>query len=162
LGFAVREIYAGFIAKGTLHDLIHHAAHRHKQTVIHVSSTDPWHRESDLGEGIEQVGMDRIYQTGLPNGLPMLLATGLAYDTPENAANEIRYLRARGYKFDRVELGEEPDGQYITPEDFGALYLQWADAIHRVDPKLKLGGPSLQEILPDDEERAYKLGNSEW
>ena len=50
----------------------------------------------------------------------------------------------------------------MMPEDFGALYLQWAAAIHRVDPNLKLGGPSFQEILPDSEERANKLGNSEW
>jgi F5/8 type C domain len=163
LGFAMREISAGFTdAKGEFHDRVKHAANRRSQTIIHVSSTDPWHQESDLDEGVEQVGLDRIYQNGLTNGLPMLLPTGLAYDTPENAANEIRYVRDRGYKVERVELGEEPDGQYLTPEDFGALYLQWADAIHRVDPTLKLGGPSFQEILPDDQERTYRLGNSEW
>src|SRR6266853_3678074 len=105
---------------------------------MHVSSTDPWHRDIDLDEGVEQPGFDRIFQSGLTNGLPVLLPTGILFDTPENAANEIRYLRARGYKFDRVELGEEPDGQYMTPEDFGALYLQWAGAIHLVDPNVKL------------------------
>jgi hypothetical protein len=163
LGFAVREVYAGFIdAKDTFHDRIRHAANRWKQTVIHVSSTDPWHRETDLDESVEQAGFDRVFHSGLTNNLPMLLPTGLLYDTPENAANQIRYLRERGYSFDKVELGEEPDGQYITPEDFGALYLQWAEAIHRVEPNLRLGGPSFQEIMPDDEERAYKLGNSEW
>ena len=163
VGFSMREISAGAIdAQGNFHDQIQHAPDRHKQTIIHVSSTDSWHRESDLDKGIEQVGLDRIYQNGLTNGLPMLLPTGLLYDTPENAANEIRYLRARGYKFEQVELGEEPDGQYVTPEDFGALYLQWADAIHRVDASVKLGGPSFQEILPDDSDRAYRLGNSEW
>src|SRR2546430_16379091 len=128
---------------------MHHGANRHKQTIIHVASTDPWQRDSDLDEGVEQVGLDRIYQNGLTNDLPMLLPTGLLYDTPENAANEIRYLRAQGYKFDQVELSEEPDGQYVTPDDFGALYIQFAEAIHRVDPSLRLGGPSLQEIIPD-------------
>jgi hypothetical protein len=163
LGFAVREVYAGVVdGKGRFHDGIRHAANRWKQTVIHVSSTDPWHRETDLDESVEQLGFDRTFHSGLSNDLPVLLPTGLAYDAPENAANEIRYLRNRGYSFDKVELGEEPDGQYITPEDFGALYLQWATAIHSVDPSLKLGGPSFQEILPDDEERAIKLGNSEW
>jgi hypothetical protein len=163
LGFAMRELYAGVVdTGGQFHDHIRHGADRHGQTIIHVSSTDPWHREADLDKGVEQAGFDRVFENGLTNGLPMLLPTGLIYDTPENAANEIRYLRGRGYNFDQVELGEEPDGQYITPEDFGALYIQWAAAIHQVDPNLKLGGPSFQEILPDDEERAVKLGNSAW
>jgi len=163
VGFALREIYAGYQdANGQFHDALQHGPSRLKQTIIHVSSTDPWHRDSDQDDQIEQVGLDRIYQTGLTNNLPMLLPTGLLYDTPENAANEIRYLRARGYKFDQVELSEEPDGQYVTPEDFGALYVQFAEAIHRVDPSLKLGGPSLQEILPDHSGRAFRTDNSEW
>src|SRR3989440_2389712 len=163
LGYALREVQAGVIDnQGGFHDRVRHGPDRRKQTIIHVSSTDPWHRDSDQDDEIEQVGLDRIYQTGLTNNLPMLLPTGLLYDTPANAANEIRYLRARGYKFDQVELSEEPDGQYVAPEDFGALYLQFAEAIHRVDPSLKLGGPSFQEILPDISGRAYRTDNSEW
>jgi len=41
-----------------------------------------------------------------------------------------------------------------------SLYLQFADAIHRVDPSMKLGGPSLQEILYDKDTPGH--GNSEW
>lgn len=163
VGFAVHEVYAGVTnGKGQFRDLIRHGAERRGQTIMHVSSTDPWHRGSDLDEGVEQPGFDRIFRGGLTNGRPMLLPTGLLYDDPENAANQIRYLRARGYSFDRVELGEEPDGQYVTPEDFGALYLEWADAIHRVDPGLKLGGPSFQEIIPADPTSRIRLGNSAW
>lgn len=163
LGFAMQEIQLGSVnGKGEFHDEIQHGKDRQSQTIMHVSSTDPWHRETDLDEGVEQPGFDRVYASGLTNGLPMLLPTGLFYDTPENAANQIRYLRLRGYKFDRVELGEEPDGQYATPEDFGALYLQWARAIHDVDPKLKIGGPSFQEIQPGDEPPAERRGNSAW
>ena len=162
VGFAVRELYAGIIdEEGKFQDQIRHGLNRFNQTIIHVSSTDPWHREIDRDDQIEQVGFDRIYQSGLTNNLPMLLPTGLLYDTPENAANEIRYLQARGYKFNQVELGEEPDGQYITPEDFGALYLQWADAIHRVDTRLQIGGPSFQEILPSPR-RPNPVDNAEW
>jgi hypothetical protein len=162
LGFAVRELYAGTIDEnGRFVDRIRHGVNQQQQTIIHVSSTDPWHRESDRNDDIEQAGLDRIYQSGLTNDLPMLIPTGLLYDTPENAANEIRYLRARGYKFVQVELGEEPDGQYITPEDFGALYIQFADAIHRVDPKLQLGGPSFQEILPS-RHPTYPIDNATW
>jgi hypothetical protein len=163
VGFALREVYAGMInSKGEFRDRVRHSADRRGQTVVHVSSTDPWHCESDLDEGVEQPGFDRIFQDGLTTGRAMLLPTGLLYDTPENAASEIRYLRDRGYNFDQVELGEEPDGQYVTPEDFGALYLQWADAIHRVDPNLKLGGPSFQEIIPADPTSTIRLGNSAW
>src|SRR5215471_4053510 len=161
VGFAVRELYAGTVdEKGAFHDQIEHAA-RHDQTIIHVSATDPWHHASDQDDGIEQVGLDRIYHTGLTNNLLMLLPTGLLFATPGTAVDEIRYLRARGYKFDRVELGEEPDGQYFTPEDFGSLYIQFADAIHRVDAQLQLGGPSFQEVLPDPG-RLYRTDNSEW
>ena len=163
VGFALREVYIGVInSKGEFRDRIRHGADRRGQTIVHVSSTDPWHRESDLDEGVEQPGFDRIFQDGLTNGRAVLLPTGLLYDEPENAANEIRYLRERGYKFDQVELGEEPDGQYVTPEDFAALYLQWAAAIHSVDPELKLGGPSFQEIMPADPTSRIRLANSAW
>lgn len=166
LGWAMREVYLGMAEpKGSgcwLHDEIRHAADHDKQTVFYVSSTDPWHRDIDLDEGAEQPGFDRIFQSGLTNGLPMLTPTGLLYDTPENAAAEIQYLRSKGYPVERVELGEEPDGQYVTPEDYGALYLQFADALHKAAPQLQLGGPSFQEILPDQTKRAVILGNSGW
>jgi hypothetical protein len=162
VGFAVRELYAGTVDdSGRFQDRIRHGLNQRQQTIIHVSSTDPWHRDSDRNDEIEQAGLDRIYRSGLTNDLPMLVPTGLLYDTPENAANQIRYLRARGYKVDQVELGEEPDGQYVTPEDFGALYLQFADAIHRVDPRLQLGGPSFQEILPSHLQ-PYPVDNATW
>jgi hypothetical protein len=162
VGFAVREVYAGTIDdKDRFHDQLWHGLNRRQQTTIHVSSTDPWHRVTDQDDEIEQVGLDRIYQSGLTNELPMLVATGLLYDTPENAASEIRYLRARGYKFNRVELGEEPDGQYVTPEDFAALYIQFANAIHQVDPNLQLGGPSFQEVLPSHGQ-PYPIDNPTW
>ena len=162
VGFAVRELYAGTIDdSGRFRDQIRHGLNQRQQTIIHVSSTDPWHRGSDRDDEIEQPGLDLIYQSGLTNDLPMLVPTGLLYDTPENAANEIRYLRARGYEFNQVELGEEPDGQYITPEDFAALYIQFADAIHRVDPTLQLGGPSFQEVLPSHGQ-PYPIDNATW
>jgi hypothetical protein len=162
VGFALRELSAGYQDKnGTFHDRMRHGKTLKQQTIVYVSSTDPWHRDADLHQDVEQVGLDRLYATGLTNNLPALLPTGLLYDTPENAANEVRYLRTRGYKFDRIELGEEPDGQYISPEGFGALYLQFADAIHQVDPTQKIGGPSLQEIIWDRDAPANR-GNGEW
>src|SRR6185369_8477227 len=65
------------------------------------------------------------------------------------SAAELAYLKARGYPISYVELGEEPDGQYMTPEHYAALYIQWATALHRVDPKLKLGGPVFEGVNED-------------
>ncbi|HEX3083085.1 MAG TPA: hypothetical protein VHP99_01070, partial [Pyrinomonadaceae bacterium] len=74
VGFAVRELYAGMIDDdGVFHDSIRHGLSREQQTIIRVSSTDPWHRASDRDDEIEQAGLDRIYQTGLTNDLPMLV-----------------------------------------------------------------------------------------
>ena len=60
--------------------------------------------------------------------------------------------------------GEEADGQYMVPEDYAALYVQWATALHKVDPNLKLGGPSFQgvnkdiEVWPDADGKVSWLG----
>ena len=61
-----------------------------------------------------------------------------------------------------VEMGEEADGQDMLPEDYAALYLQWATAIHRVDPKLKLGGPSFQGVNKDIEVWPDANGKVSW
>jgi hypothetical protein len=82
-------------------------------------------------------------------GLPMTVSVAMLYDNPENAANEIAYLQARGYPIRYVELGEEPDGQMVLPEDDAALYLQWADAIHAVAPGVRLAGPVFQGVTQD-------------
>jgi hypothetical protein len=149
LGYAIREIYAGFLdSAGRLHDYIRHAADRDRQTRMYVSSTDPWHRAIDRDDRIEQPGFDLVFRSGLTNGMPMLTPAALLYDTPENAAAEVRYLQARNYSVERMELGEEPDGQLTSAEDYAALYAQWAEALHGVDPKLQLGGPGFATIEP--------------
>lgn len=148
LGYAISETGLGTLdAGGRFHDFIRHAASGKRQTPITVSSTDPWHRVADKDLNVEQPGFDRVFHSGLTRGLPLLTPTGLLYDTPDNAAAELRFLRARGYPVTQMELGEEPDGQYAAPEDYGALYIQWAEALHRVDPTIKLGGPSFQTAI---------------
>ena len=147
LGYAVREIYLGTLdATGQLRDAVRHGKSRETQTRFFVSSTDPWHRASDLDKTVEQPGIDRVLASGLTRGLPVLMAVGALYDTPDNAAALLRYLRRRGYPLRGIEVGEEPDGQYAAPEDYGALYLQTAAALRAIDPTIPLGGPSFQSL----------------
>jgi F5/8 type C domain-containing protein len=125
LGVAIREIYAGTRSPRGFADRVHHFKN-HNQSTMYVSSTDPWHR-----------------------GLAMLTASPVLYDVPENARNEIRYLRAQGYPVTHVELGEEPEGQHVMAEEYGALYLQWSKILRDENGELKTGGPSLV-LLPAD------------
>ena len=150
LGFALRELFIGERdTAGVFHDAVRHDSIASRQSAMLVSSTDPWHRAIDRDEGTAQPGFDLIFRTGLTNHRPMLLPVGLLFDTPENAATELQFLRSRGYPIEGIELGEEPDGQRVTPEDYAALYLQFATALHAVDPRARLGGPSWQNLLND-------------
>jgi hypothetical protein len=163
LGFAIREIYLGATDRnGKFQDAMHHAANRQGQTTIYVSSTDPWHRAIDRDENTEQPGFDFIFSSGLTNGLPVLVPAPILYDTPENAAAEIRYLKARGYLINRVELGEEPDGQFIDAEHYAQLYLQFVDVLRRANPNVQFGGPSLQDIEQTQVPGRIEFGKGGW
>jgi hypothetical protein len=150
VGFAVYEIGLGTLAPdGHLKDLVRHEPTQ-SQTTTYCSSVDPWHEESDLDRDRgEQTGLDLFYTSGITRGLPAMIPVAVLYGTPEDAAAEIAYVERRGYPISYVELGEEPDGQYMTPEHYAAMYLQWAAAIHRVDPALKLGGPVFTGVNED-------------
>ena len=149
LGYAMREVGLGLLDDaGRFQDQIQHAASHDKQTVVYVSSTDPWHRAVDLDPKIEQPGVDRVFQSGLTNNLPAMIPVGIVYDTPDNAAALVRYLKNRRYKVEEIEVGEEADGQYVSPEDFGALYAQWMKALRPLDSTLRFGGPSFATITP--------------
>ncbi|MDQ6781215.1 MAG: glycosyl hydrolase family 5, partial [Candidatus Eremiobacteraeota bacterium] len=151
MGYAIAEIGAGLLERGVLRDVILHAPCGgekpgvyhcgRRQSATYVSSVDPWHAAADRVRNQEQPGLDLIARSGLTRGLPAMYPVPMLYSTPENAVAEVRYLAARGYPLQSVELGEEPDGQYTTPEDYGALYLQWATALHAAFPHLQLGGP---------------------
>lgn len=148
LGFAIKEFYAGTVDKmGRFTDIVHHSKNRKKQSQTYTSSTDPWHRASDIDSLTEQLGIDRTYKIGLNRNLPALLPVGLLYDTPENVAALTDYVQKKKYPVDGIELGEEPDGQEVNPEDAAELYNQFSKKILRKHPQLKLGGPSLQNII---------------
>jgi len=167
LGFVLREIGIGTIDRsGRFHDLVRRGTTRSSQSAVLVSSTDPWHRESDRDPDVEQPGLDLVFSSGITRGLPALLPVGVLFDTPENAASLLRYVRRRGYPVERLELGEEPDGQRTTPEDYAALYLQAAHALRAVDSTITVGGPSWQSARNDTivawPARASGAGRSSW
>jgi hypothetical protein len=163
VGYSIRELYLGTTTvDGALHDVLRHTPDQ-EQTATYCSSVDPWHQPSDLGSTRQaQVGFDLFYTSGVTRGLPAMMPIAMLYDTPENAAAEIAYLEKRGYPISYVEMGEEADGQYMLPEDYAALYLEWATAIHRVDPRLKLGGPSFQGVNKDIEVWPDTNGRVSW
>jgi len=163
LGFAIHEIDLGKLGKdGRFHDHVRHAPDRHRQTIIYTSSTDPWHRAEDLNPSTEQPGLDFVLRSKLTNNLPMLVAVGVLYDTPENAAAQIRYLLRRNYSLEGIELGEEPDGQWVSPEDYGALYAGVARRLAELKSPLKVGGPSLQNFEDRLLTWADASGNRSW
>ena len=162
VGYAIREIYLGTISqKGDFFDLVRHTPDP-DQTTTYCSSVDPWHDPKDINDKRDQVGFDLFYTSGYTRGLPAMVPVSLIYGTPEDAANQIAFLRDRGYPISYVEMGEEPDGQYMLPEDYGALYLQWATALHKVDPGLKLGGPVFQGVNRDIQVWPDSQGRSSW
>ena len=163
LGFAIREIELGQMGNDKrFHDHIRHAADRHRQTIVYVSSTDPWHRAEDLDPSTEQPGLDFIFRSRLTNNLPVLIPVGVLYDTPDNAAAEINYLLRRNYSLEGIELGEEPDGQWASPEDYAAVYTEVARRLISLGPRLKLGGPSLQNFEDELLTWADASGNRSW
>jgi hypothetical protein len=131
--------------------------------MTYCSSVDPWHEPSDLDERAgDQVGFDLFYTGGYTRGLPAMIPIAMIYNIPEDAANEITYIEKRGYPISHVEMGEEPDGHFMNPEDYAALYIQFAAALHRVDPKLKLGGPIFTGVNKDIETWPDASGHTSW
>jgi len=170
VGYAIRELYLGTTSDDASHDSFHDSFHdtvRHtadqEQTTTYCSSVDPWHEPSNLGSTRQaQMGFDLFFTSGVTRGLPAMVPVAMLYDTPDNAVAEIAYLEHRHYPISYVEMGEEADGQYMLPEDYAALYVQWATALHRLDPALKLGGPSFQGVNRDIEVWPDANGRVSW
>src|SRR5271165_3665258 len=165
VGYAINELYAGALSTdGSFNDYLTHFPSRN-QTVTWPSSVDPWHAASDLDyDRGDQVGFDFFFNCGITRGLPTMVPIAMLYATPEDAANEIAYLYKRHYPISYVEMGEEADGQHMLPEDYGALYIQFATAIHKLVPEAKLGGPPFEgtfgdvEVWPDANGKVSWLG----
>ena len=148
-------------------DLLHHSPDQ-KQTLTLCSSVDPWHEPSDLYlapdrmESGDQPGFDLFFTSGITRGLPAIVPVAMLYSTPEDAAAQMAYIKKRGYPVSYIEMGEEPDGQYMQPEDYATLYLQFATALHRVDPNFKLGGPVFEGVTEDIKAWPDAQGRTSW
>ncbi|HEY6273191.1 MAG TPA: hypothetical protein VIX19_14520 [Terriglobales bacterium] len=110
----------------------------------------------------DQTGWDPFFSSGITNGLPALITVPLIYSVPEDAAAVIAYLKKRGYPISWVEMDEEADGQYYMPEDYATLYIQFADAMRKVDPTFRLGGPVFQGINQDVSVWPEARGGRSW
>lgn len=168
VGYAIRELYLGtYTAKAGFTDILHHSLDQ-KQTLTLCSSVDPWHEPSDLYvapnrmESGDQPGFDLFFTSGITRGLPAIIPVAMLYSTPEDAAAQMTYIKKRDYPVSYIEMGEEPDGQYMQPEDYAALYLQFATALHRVDPKYKLGGPVFEGVTEDIKAWPDAQGRTSW
>ncbi|MGA2374834.1 MAG: discoidin domain-containing protein [Candidatus Sulfotelmatobacter sp.] len=150
VGYAIQSIRVGTVDSGGAFAEVQKSMSE-KPTTYCSSSIDPWHSATDVNAtgGYQHSGFDLFFTSGLTNNLPAMIPVTMLYGTPDDAAAEIAYVEKRGYNLGYVELGEEPDGKHAMPEDYGALYIQWAAAIHKVDPKLKLGGPIFEGVNED-------------
>jgi hypothetical protein len=168
LGYAIRELYLGAVDDaGHFTDLIQHAPGQ-KQTLTWCSSVDPWHQPSDLYvapdrmESGDQPGFDLFFTSGITRNLPAIIPIAMLYSTPEDAAAQMTYIKKRGYPVSYIEMGEEADGQYMLPEDYATLYLQFATVLHKVDPNFKLGGPAFEGVTEDIKAWPDAQGRNSW
>ena len=163
VGYAIREIHVGTVdSSGAFVEIQKNIGDR--PTAYCSSSIDPWHSVGDVDAtgSYQHTGFDLLFTSGLTNNLPAMIPVTLLYGTPDDAAAEIAYIEKRGYPISYVEMGEEPDGKHALPEDYAALYLQWATAIHKVDPNLKLGGPVFEGVNEDIRVWPDAQGRTSW
>ncbi len=164
VGYAIQEIEAGSVdASGALVDVAKDASGQ-KQVTYCSSSIDPWHSAADVNASgsYQHSGFDLFFTSGLTNKLPAMIPVTMLYGTPDDAAAQIAYIKGRGYPIAYIEMGEEPDGKHALPEDYAALYIQWAAAIHKVDAKLKLGGPIFEGVNEDIRVWPDAQGRTSW
>jgi hypothetical protein len=162
-GYAIQQIAVGRVDEnGAFAEAVKDPLE--KRTTFCVSSIDPWHSAEDVNDAgnYQHSGFDLFFTSGLTNNLPAMIPVTMLYGTPEDAAAQIAYIEKRGYRIGYIEMGEEPDGKNTMPEDYAALYLQWAAAIHKVDPKLKLGGPIFEGVNEDIHVWPDAQGRTSW
>jgi hypothetical protein len=164
VGYAIQSIDAGNLDANGEFVNVAKDVKGEKQPTYCSSSIDPWHSAADVrndGE-YQHTAFDLFFTSGITNNLPAMIPVTMLYGTPDDAAAQISYIEKRGYPISYIEMGEEPDGKHAMPEDYAALYLQWAAALHKVDPKLKLGGPIFEGVNEDIRVWPDAQGRTSW
>jgi hypothetical protein len=163
VGYAIQKIRLGTIDSSGAFAGVEKTFNEGPTTYC-TSSIDPWHSAADVDAtgGYQHTGFDLFFTSGLTNNLPAMIPVTLLYGTPDDAAAQIAYVEKRGYNLGYVEMGEEPDGKHAMPEDYAALYIQWATAIHKVQPNLKLGGPIFEGVNEDIRVWPDAQGRTSW
>ena len=164
VGYAIQSLEAGTIDSTGVFANAALGAMGESQPTYCASSIDPWHSAEDVRDDgkYQHTGFDLFFTSGITNNLPAMIPVTMLYGTPDDAAAQIAYIEKRGYPISYIEMGEEPDGKHAMPEDYAALYLQWATAIHKVDPKLKLGGPIFEGVNEDIRVWPDAQGRTSW
>jgi hypothetical protein len=163
VGYAIQAIRVGTVdSSGAFAEVQKDMGDR--PTTYCSSSIDPWHSAADVNAtgGYQHSGFDVFFSSGLTNNLPAMIPVTMLYGTPDDAAAQIAYIEKRGYHIGYIEMGEEPDGKHAMPEDYAALYIQWAAAIHKIDPNLKLGGPVFEGVNEDIRVWPDAQGRTSW
>ena len=115
-----------------------------------VSSTDPWHRASDLDKNHEHASFERTFASGLTAGAPMMVPVPALYGIPEDAAALAAYLRKR-----EVPGAAHRDRRGARRPAWPSRsdYARAVPADGRRDeeggPDLEFGGPGYQTVIPD-------------
>ncbi len=165
VGYAIQEIAVGTLdGSGAFLNAVATELSADNAPTFFTSSIDPWHSATDVNDtgNYQHSGFDVLFTSGLTNNLPAMIPVTMLYGTPEDSAAQIAYIKKRGYPISYIEMGEEPDGKHAMPEDYAALYLQWATALHKVDPELKLGGPIFEGVNEDIHVWPDAQGRTSW
>lgn len=83
------------------------------------------------------------------------MSTGPAHNRPEDAADAVRWARAKGIQVRYWEIGNEPDlfpasqgDPDFTPEKYCQVFRAQAAAIKAVDPAARVAGPAVSGARP--------------
>lgn len=163
VGYAIEAIHLGTVdSEGAFAEIAKNLSDL--PTTYCTSSIDPWHSSEDVDAtgSYQHTGFDLFFASGITNNLPAMIPVTMLYGTPDDAAAQVAYIEKRGYRIGYIEMGEEPDGKHAMPEDYAAFYIQWAAAIRKVDPSLKLGGPIFEGVNEDIHVWPDEKGRTSW